>query len=248
MKLFCITLALVFLACGCAFLVPADSLSDVPVYPCAFTTRAPVIDGRRDAVWETAVPVPAFVVPATGEPPVHSTTARLLWDDSCLYVLYEAVDPDVWAFWTKRDDSTCQDDCLELFIKPCDVEQTQYCNFEINARGTIYDAHVYRPGTPMSNRWRGWNCAGIRCAVQVDGTVNNWHSDDRGWTLEVAIPFASLPWLREAPQPGARWRFHVSRCEYSMQLEKGMELSSCAVLSRPSFHLAAEWIWLEFAR
>jgi hypothetical protein len=51
-----------------------------------------------------------------------------------------------------------------------------------------------------------------RHAVHVDGTLNDSRDVDRGWTVELAIPFASLTGMpRPRPQRGDRWKFNLYR-------------------------------------
>ena len=55
--------------------------------------------------------------------------------------------------------------------------------------------------------------------IDIDGTLNDPTDVDRGWTLEVAIPFKLfenvLP--QGHPNPGDRWRLNLSRLEDEMR-------------------------------
>jgi hypothetical protein len=46
------------------------------------------------------------------------TRARLLWDAQALYVGFDADDVDITAQYQQRDDPTCRDDAVEIFINP----------------------------------------------------------------------------------------------------------------------------------
>ncbi len=49
-------------------------------------------------------------------------------------------------------------------------------------------------------------------AVHVDGTLNDPSDVDRGWTVELAIPFSSLTGMpRPRPARGDRWKFNLYR-------------------------------------
>jgi hypothetical protein len=213
---------------------------------CRRAVVPPKIDGVVDSAWRQAATVRPFVVPATKVPAESPTVARLLWDDRCLYVCFEASDLDVWSYYVDRDAATCQEDVLEIFLKP-GADSVEYCNFEINALGTVYDAHIQHQGFPMAPRWQAWDCADLRVGIRVLGTLNQGRDQDRGWVMEVAIPFASLPFGHgRAPVPGEEWLFHLGRYDYSLYLPAGRELSSCAPLSRPAFHNPDEWLRLRF--
>jgi hypothetical protein len=210
--------------------------------------RAPVvIDGKLDeACWQRAVPITNFLVPATYAEPVSKTEARLLWDKDNLYVGFIAWDKDVWGFFEAQDSSTCREDVLEVFLQP-DREKKSYYNFEMNVRGAVLDAYNVVPRAGMGGRWKVWNCENLKIATWVRGTLNDWTDEDTCWQLEVAIPFRDLPSLAgRCPQAGDEWMFHLSRYDYSVYLPEGPELSSCAPLSKVSYHWYEDWVPLIF--
>ncbi|MFH1903301.1 MAG: carbohydrate-binding family 9-like protein [Candidatus Omnitrophota bacterium] len=144
------------------------------------------------------------------------------------------------------------EDVLEVFLKPDPVAHPDgpdpYYNFEINALGTVLDAfNVKRGGAGNYTRWSDWNCEGLKIAIQIKGTLNDWRDKDEYWTLEVAIPFAGLPSLNgKAPKKGNVWLFNLARYDYSVYLPNGVELSSYSPLSWANFHLYEDWAKLRF--
>ncbi|TPW74301.1 polyhydroxyalkanoate depolymerase [Schumannella soli] len=86
------------------------------------------------------------------------------------------------------------------------------------------------PGGLRTGFW-GWDLPGLRTAVHVDGTLNDPSKVDRGWSVEIAVPWSSLEVLARAdaeaappappaplaprfavpPNPGDAWRIEVSR-------------------------------------
>jgi hypothetical protein len=219
-------------------------------YECCHTPEPIKIDGLLDEPqWQRAKLVD-FMIPVTHEMPLSKTEARLLWDDDYLYVAFKAYDKDIYSYFTERDSHTCYEDVLEIFLKPAPTEDPYY-NFEINALNTVYDAfNVQREaGGPDHHRWNRWNCEGLRSAVTIKGTLNDWQDIDEYWQLEVAIPFAELPTLKgTSPRPGDQWLFHLARYDYSVYLPDGLELSSCAPLSEVNFHRYEDWIPLKFVK
>ena len=243
-----------FFACACLLtaLIGAAGCVSTPLinenYPC-YQVGAPVkLDGRMgDPAWTNAPVLKFYVLPECKEP-LYNTEVRLLYDRDYLYVGYKAWDSDVWAYFTNRDDSTCLDDCLELFFQT-DPAKEPYYGFEINALGTINDA--YYPRAVMAGgghlRWNKWNCDGLKVKVGIDGTLNNPYDIDRYWILEMAIPFSELPSLAgKNPQPGDVWQFHAARCEQSLCNINGIEGTSCAPLTNKSFHVNRNWLNLNF--
>ena len=237
----CVIAALAcLLSSGCAML-KSRRPPPTPTAVCAFT-KAPIhIDGVMEAAWLSAPVVPRFFLPATGAAPESHTEVRLLWNHEYLYVFFTAKDRDIMGYEKTNDNFTFKDDVLEIFLKP-KADAVDYCNFEINVLGTVYDAFIPRLNVPMDRRWRAWDCEGLQVATKVTGTLNDYHDEDELWTMEVAIPFRSLPPCREHPvQVGDVWHVLFARYDYSMYLEKGVELSASVPLSRAAFHAIDEY-------
>ncbi|MFH0796483.1 MAG: carbohydrate-binding family 9-like protein [Candidatus Omnitrophota bacterium] len=223
-------------------------------YHCLFTAEPIKVDGILDEpAWEKAN-VLNFFIPATFKEPISKTEARVLYDNKYLYVGFKAYDQDVWGFLTERDTYTCTEDVLEVFIKTDPQLHPDgpdpYFNFEINPLGTVLDAfNVKRGAAGNYKRWSDWNCEGLKIAAQVKGTFNDWRDKDEYWTLEVAIPFTSLPTLSgRSPQRGDIWLLNLARYDYSVYLPKGCELTSCAPLSKVDYHLHEDFLKLTFQK
>lgn len=214
-------------------------------YTCLFTQDPIQVDGfLREDAWKKAAAL-QFILPVSCTEPISKTEGKLLWDKDYLYVSFKAYDKDIWSYFDKRDDATCREDVLELFIKT-DPEKDPYYNFEINTLNTIYDAFVLKRGI-SSHRWSRWNCSGLMTGISILGTRNNWKDEDEYWSMEIAIPFSSLPTLEgKSPVCGERWLFHLARYDYSIYLPEGRELTSCAPLSKVNFHYYEDWLPLIF--
>lgn len=219
-------------------------------YACFFTDERLKIDGHlNEKSWKKAE-VLDFFVPVTRRPAVSKTEGRILWSNEYLYVGFKAYDRDIWGYFTERDSKTYFEDVLEIFIKPdLKTKFDSYYNFEINPLGTVYDAFNVKKdaGGEEAHRWARWNCQGLKVGIKIEGTLNNCEDEDKYWQMEVAIPFASLHTLNgKVPQTGAMWKFHLARYDYSVYLENGVELSSCAKLKQADFHNVSEWRLMRF--
>jgi len=79
--------------------------------------------------------------------------------------------------------------------------------------GVGYKTH---PRGPRIGFWN-WNLEGLKTAVSVDGTINNDKDRDRGWTVELALPWSSLAILAKGdngsvpPLANDTWRMDFSR-------------------------------------
>jgi len=202
------------------------------------------VDGRLDeAAWQKSPQSPRFVDIISGAPTAYDTTAALLWDSTNLYVAYRIEEPFVRASFTNRNSPIWQENDVELFIAGRDA----YYEFEINAFNTIYEVffiweEAYEPGgfsaSPEFSRPRlkpfngvdfkahprgkrlgnfDWHFPGLQTAVSINGTINNDKERDRGWTVELALPWQGMQWLAKAdqwslpPKPGDVWRMDFSR-------------------------------------
>jgi hypothetical protein len=97
--------------------------------------------------------------------------------------------------------------------------------------GGDYDrtgAHFWKGTHPRGTRWAftGYDLPGLQTAVRVDGALNDPGKVSRGWSLEIAIPWASLALLAgERPVPprdGDVWHFFLGR--FQKLMENGREV------------------------
>ena len=208
--------------------------------------KAPVIDGRLDeACWLAAPRSPRFRDMISGEAAIHNTQAAVLWDDDCLYVGYWIEEPWVEAYLTERDALIYNDNDVELFVAGQDSYYELEINAKgaIYEVFFIWDEAYERSGYhlrpeydrkfPGSRPFDGvgfqphprgrrtgfwnWDFPGLRSAVYVDGTLNDPSDRDRGWTVELALPWRGFEALAAPdsrslpPQDGDIWRMDFSR-------------------------------------
>ncbi|MBK8883844.1 MAG: carbohydrate-binding family 9-like protein [Bacteroidales bacterium] len=110
-------------------------------YVCYRTTAPVNIDGIPDEKAWADVPWTDYFVDIEGSSkplPKWKTHAKLLWDDSNLYVAAELEEPHVWARLRQRDTVIFYDNDFEVFIDP-DGDTQAYYELEVNALGTAWD-------------------------------------------------------------------------------------------------------------
>jgi hypothetical protein len=80
------------------------------------------------------------------------------------------------------------------------------------------DGNTFWWGThPRGLRWAflDYDLPGLKTAVKIDGTINDTTAVDKGWTLEIAIPWRSLKWLANGrslpPSETDTWRIFFGR-------------------------------------
>jgi hypothetical protein len=140
----------------------------------------------------------------------------MLWDDSCLYVAARMKEPHLWATLTRHDAIVFHDNDFEVFLDP-HGDGEQYFEIEINALNTVMDLFMNRPYRKGGTYDMTWD-AGLRSGVRLLGSLNDPSDRDRGWTLEMAIPYSALrrPGRRHLPNAGDRWRIDFSRVEWTL--------------------------------
>ena len=220
--------------------------SRIARYTARRATAPILLDGRLDeADWNAAEKSPRFTDLVRGEHAIHDTRAAVLWDDVNLYVGYWVEEPFVEGTFTERDSLIYKNNDVELFIAGKDAYYefeinslgTIYEVFFIWERA--YESAGYaalpefargiegvRPfgGVGFKNHPRGprigywnWDLPGLQTAVHVDGTINVNTDRDRGWTVELKIPWRSLEPLAMPdgralpPKDGDEWRMDFSR-------------------------------------
>jgi hypothetical protein len=204
------------------------------------------VDGRLDeADWKAAPRSPRFSDLVRGVPGIHDTRAAVLWDDQHLYVGYWVEEPFVEGTLTERDSLIYKNNDVELFVAGRDAyyeleinslgtiyevffvweeayERSGYSALPEFDRGRD-GARPFRgvgfknhPRGPRIGFWR-WDLPGLRTAVHVGGTLNDNRDRDRGWTVEIAIPWSGLAALARPdgrslpPRDGDVWRMDFSR-------------------------------------
>ncbi len=199
------------------------------------------IDGRLDdAAWATAPWTDRFVdIEGDAKPkPALATRAKLLWDDRFFYIGAELDEPNLWAEITEHDAVIFREHDFEVFIDP-DGDSHHYFEFEINARGTFWDLLLPMPYRAGGQAVDSWDFHGLRSAVHQDGTLNRPGDVDRGWSVELAMPWSAFgPDERHPPVPrdGDQWRVNFSRVEWDTDVVDGTYRAKPGV----SEH---NWVW-----
>jgi len=228
---------LLILFCAGLFAASAQSPKQ---YTCHRAGTPVRIDGRMDdPSWSKAAWTDWFVdIEGASKPePRFRTRAKMLWDDNYLYVGAELEEPDVWATLTQHDSVIFHDNDFEVFLNPSG-DGRNYFEFEINALNTGWDLFLPKPYREGGKADNSWEIPGLRTAVHVDGTLNDPRDRDRGWTVEIAFPWAAFasraPVVR--PKPGEDWRVNFSRVEWRTVVENGK-------YTKPAGEKEDNWVW-----
>ncbi|AEN74689.1 hypothetical protein Rhom172_2806 [Rhodothermus marinus SG0.5JP17-172] len=212
---------------GQPVMAPDSLLPFAPrTYVCYRSDRPLHIDGRLDEPAWQAAPWSAPFVDIEGPrrpPPPYRTRVKLLWDDTYLYIGAELEEPHLWATLTRRDTVIFYDNDFEVFIDP-DGDTHAYYELEINALGTVWDLLLLKPYRDGGPALDAWDIRELQAAVALDGTLNDPSDTDRGWTVELALPWTVLEEAApegRPPRPGEQWRMNFSRVQWQLEVVDG---------------------------
>jgi hypothetical protein len=237
-------------------LLAAADAAELPTYRCVAATQPIQIDGKLDdAAWLDAAWTADFVnlrgptAPERPAPP--RTRAKFAWDARHLYVAAELSETDVRAAMKEHDSPIFRENAFELFIDP-DDDGLRYAELEINALNTTFDLLMSKPYAERGKADEKWEIAGLRTAVRVDGTLNHRDDQDRGWTVEIAIPWTALADLTGdalPPKSGAKFRANLARVMTPPAGEEGRtRYATWSPINEASLHVPPRWGWIEFAK
>ena len=161
--------------------------------------RPPVIDGRVDEPqWDSAAKIDDLrqIRPHVGEPGTEKSEILVAYDANALYVAARFWDSGgqgaIAANIMRQGSRLAEDDRLAIILDPFDSSRTGY-RFEVNLNSVRNDM-LYTGPTAFTADWTViWEAKAQRT--------------EYGWSLELAIPFKTLPF---DPSVEA-WGFNVSR-------------------------------------
>ncbi|KJD31182.1 carbohydrate-binding family 9-like protein [Tamlana nanhaiensis] len=216
---------LLLIAIGASVLGYAQPKTDLmPETYVAYKTNTPIsIDGKGDDnAWKNAAYTKLFTDIEGDKRPKYNTKVKMLWDDNYYYILAEMQEPDVWATLKQRDTIIFYNNDFEVFIDP-DGDTQNYYELEINALNTVWDLFINEPYREQNVVLNDWTLTGLKSAVTIDGTLNNADDTDKGWTLEIAIPWKAYraSYYHQNIPENDFWRVNFSRVNWQHDLNNG---------------------------
>jgi Carbohydrate family 9 binding domain-like len=205
------------------------------------------VDGKLDdEAWKKAANIGPFVDVGTGKPntsfPVNGS-AKITWDDTNLYVGMEVSDPDIIGGFPKdaKDPHLWEKDTVEIMVDPDgDGDNTDYYEIQVNPQNLVFDTQYDGYNTPKTEPagpfgHQDWS-AKLKSAVVVDGTLDKPGDKDKGYTVEIAIPWSSFAKAKvHPPKPGDMWRMNF----YAMKNNSGVAWSP--IMGEGNFHKASRF-------
>ncbi|MEN6519828.1 MAG: carbohydrate-binding family 9-like protein [Armatimonadota bacterium] len=204
------------------------------IYNCPKVNTPPIIDGRLDDdAWSHSEAV-NLVLSEDGASASKPTRVKLCWDNDHLYLAFDCTDQDIWGTMFNRDDLIWNEEVVEAFLSP-DGDLTHYYELNVSPRNVVFDTEIsaLTDDPPVFKGRKEWDITGLKTAVAVDGTLDDRNDIDRGWSIEIAVPFASLG--RKTPKPGEKWRGNLYRIDLSPEPVE-FQAWSPTLISPANFH------------
>ncbi len=121
------------------------------------------------------------------------------WDERYFYLTVRFPDDEINAL----PELIHNGDCLELFIRPCGRENI-YFEFIVNPDGILW---------MRKHAFSDWGGSFVIAEHPGDGVLHAAKRDDKGYSVELAIPFDILhsKWNRRSPRAGDSFSFMAAR-------------------------------------
>ena len=210
-------------------------------YVCYKASTPILIDGKlNDSAWVNSKWTESFVdIEGNLKPePFYDTKVKMLWDDNYFYFGAEMEEPHVWATLIARDAVIFKDNDFEIFLDP-DGDTHNYYELEVNALETEWDLILFKPYHDDSKvALDSWDIPGLITKVHVNGTINDPSDLDKGWSVEIAIPWKSLVGnyrSNNPPKEGEQWKVNFSRVQWDVDIVENQYVKT----DSPEFN----WVW-----
>ncbi len=192
-------------------------MADAPAQKCLQAAEFITVDGKLDEPsWALAPRLPVFYQ-RNGLTNADPVEARVLWDDKHLHLAVSCHDAKVVPGDTAHDGKLQRGDVIRVLLDPR-RDGLAVHEFALAPNGTRADTLRTDLATESDEGKRVEALAALKLEPTGSEWKTAWSSavstngpnGAPGWTIEISIPFDSLP-KSIAPKPGngATWRFNV---------------------------------------
>ena len=180
-----------------------ESYREVETLEARHISEELTIDGRlTERSWRNAPRTERWVHPNSGDTISDlNTHGRAVWDEDALYIGLSARDTDIWATISVRDGNLWEEEVLEVYLDP-GSDSRNYLEIQVNPLGTLFDALFPQPTNRDLPVARAHVVEGMEVGHYVNGTVEDRSRRDTRWSVELRIPWSSLPDFEGPPAEG----------------------------------------------
>ncbi len=188
-----------------AFVVASDSRSQIK------------IDGElKESFWKNAQTGGKFWLTNGSKIADSQTNVMVAIDNKYLYVGFDVEDKDIWSPYEKNDDKIYNHDVVEIFID-ANGDKDEYYELQVSPKNIKFDCSF--KGGPRKNQDVNWD-SGMKYGVKLNGTLNNPDDVDKGYTVEMAIPFEAIKdAANNPPKDGDKWKIYIYRIDKNQKGE-----------------------------
>jgi hypothetical protein len=205
-----------------------------------------VIDGKLDeADWKSAPETPPMLQTLTGAPGEFVATARMLYDESRLYVGFSVSDDYLKSTFDNDDDHLWEQDTVEIMFDP-DGDARNYFELQVSPRSRHFDTRYDSRRNPRPFGHVDWD-SHVEAKAIPQGTLND-DTPDGGYTVELAVPFTAFATgdpPASAPVAGTIWRINFFVMDAREHGQRAVGWSPPRV---GDFHTLERFGRVEFAR
>ncbi|HEX7478311.1 MAG TPA: carbohydrate-binding family 9-like protein [Polyangiales bacterium] len=197
------------------------------------------LDGKLDEPdWQTAGTTGRMVNTMTSEVGGFAAVARVAYDAQNLYIGFVVQDDYLRSTFEKKDEHLWEQDAVEVMIDP-DGDSKNYFELQVSPRGVSFDTRYDAPRDPLPFGHVDWD-SHVQAKVTLEGTLDD-EQPDRGYTVEMAIPFTAFAvGATPAPPPtsGSMWRMNFFVMDARKQGQRAVAWSAPLV---GDFHTLARF-------
>ena len=215
-------------------LAPTLAPAAGPVAHAKHVKAPPVIDGRLEPAWASA-PAVTWQTDYTGAASGITTTARFLWTEGVLFVLFElsgaGLNVDASRPLATERAKLYEEDCVELFIGPEPTRPQHYYEVELGPLGHFFDLEIDRAAKASRPEWSsGLSVKATNDAARHTALIEARLSAPELASVLVAgarLPLALYRMEGKAPRQYLAWRpprtskpnFHVPEGFGTLQVD-----------------------------
>ena len=181
--------------------------------------QAPDLSPDSDlSTWNAAETIHVDQFRPESSPHRPQTAARMLYDDTHLFVRFDVQDQFIRCIRDQYQDIVSRDSCVEFFLKP--KTTTGYFNFEINCGGTLLLYYIEDPTRAPDAFFRKFKPLPPELGRQVEiksslpRRIDPEITAATDWQMTVAVPFSILESYTGSltPVSGQTWEGNFFKC------------------------------------